>query len=64
MSRGLRFNVQEGLTEFEGVEDNTLSFSEFYATAQIGQVISVKWDLYSSLSVVADQISIEEAEDD
>ena len=62
--QGVTVNVQEGLTEFEGVEDNTLSFSEFYATAQIGQVISVKWDLYSSLSVVADQISIEEAEDD
>jgi len=58
--QGVTISVQDGITQFEDDDENILSFSEFFGLLAGGDVVSARWDVFSSTSVVADEVEIED----
>jgi uncharacterized protein DUF5666 len=58
--QGVSISVQDGITQFEDDDETILSFSEFFGLLAVGDVVSARWDVFSSTSVVANEVEIED----
>lgn len=58
--QGVTISVQDGITAFEDDDDNVLSQTEFFDLLAVGDVVSARWDVFSSTSSVADEVAIED----
>lgn len=58
--QGVSISVQDGITQFEDDDENLLSLSEFFDLLTPGDEVSARWDVFSSTSVVADEVEIDD----
>ncbi len=58
--QGVSISVQDGITAFEDDDDNVLSQTEFFDLLAVGDVVSARWDVFSSTSLVADEVAIDD----
>ncbi|XOV83001.1 MAG: DUF5666 domain-containing protein [bacterium] len=58
--QGVTISVQEGVTQFEDDDENILSQTEFFNLLNTNGFVSARWNVFSSTTVVADEVVIED----
>lgn len=57
---GNTVSEQDGVTEYEDADDSPLTRAEFYNLLQLDVSLKAEWDDFSSLSDIADSLSLED----
>lgn len=60
---GVTLATASGVTRFEDAAENAISMADFFAMAQVGQSVSVRWDTFVATSEPVDKLTLE-GEDD
>ncbi|MFV2090597.1 MAG: DUF5666 domain-containing protein, partial [Pseudomonadales bacterium] len=57
---GNTLNEQSGITEYQDVDENTVTRTQFYNLLQVDVPLKAEWDDFGSLSDTVDSLSLEE----